>query len=254
MDNKTSKVENDTNSMTTEATSSSGIIKDGKLTDEYLRYGYNDSNGKVDCAYVLEYAQNIAENLGGMNQEIFRAIWYGIVKEGKGLYVPIEQKKKAIAKQVIRVKKLVMRGVAPAVLYDIIEANYEAVKTPADFNSLCMHFEAIYCYMGVPVFRPIVNTTKTNISENFVYYVPRAGGRDDAYLVHIHPEVFCGTNWRYQNIEYAVSGTNHVMVSKLEHYPDEITQEVDVTLADNGRLCITKDGKFISFAEPSAYR
>lgn len=72
--------------------------------------------------------------------------------------------------------------------------------------------------------------------ENLIYYVLRAGGADDVYLVHIDPAVFEGTSWTYQKIEIAVTGTHHVTVISPEHYDGDITAEVTVTLDDSGNL------------------
>lgn len=74
--------------------------------------------------------------------------------------------------------------------------------------------------------------------ENYIYYVLRAGGADDAYLVHFDAEAFCGTSWRYQEIEIAVTGSNHVTVIDPEYYDGVITEEVTVTLDDDGHLVI----------------
>lgn len=72
--------------------------------------------------------------------------------------------------------------------------------------------------------------------ENLIYYVLRAGGADDVYLVHIDPAVFEDTALTYQNVEIAVTGTGHVTVISPEHYDGDITAEVTVTLDDSGNL------------------
>lgn len=74
--------------------------------------------------------------------------------------------------------------------------------------------------------------------ETYVYYVLRDNGRDDVYLVHIDPIVFEGTSWTYQRLEIAVTDSNHVRVIAPEYYDGVITEEVTVTLDDDGNLAI----------------
>ena len=73
-----------------------------------------------------------------------------------------------------------------------------------------------------------------------IYYVKRPGdgSEDDVYLVHINPAVFDGTSWMYQQIEIAVTDTPHVMVISPESYDGDITDEVTVTIDDDGSLKI----------------
>ena len=79
---------------------------------------------------------------------------------------------------------------------------------------------------------------KSIIKEDSVFYVLRANGKDDAYLVHVNPAVFEGTSWTYQNIEAAVAGTHHVTAIAPEHYDGVITAEATVTLDGDGNLVI----------------
>lgn len=82
------------------------------------------------------------------------------------------------------------------------------------------------------------STGDAKTTEDVIYHVLGVNGKDKAYLVHINPDIFAGTDWTYQRIEIAVTGTNHVTVTAPEHYDGEITDEVVVGLDADGQLCI----------------
>lgn len=82
------------------------------------------------------------------------------------------------------------------------------------------------------------STGDAKTTEDVIYHVLGVNGKDKAYLVHIDPDVFAGTDWTYQRIEIAVTGTNHVTVTAPEHYDGEITDEVVVSLDADRQLCI----------------
>lgn len=217
------------------STTASGLIQDGRFSDAYLKYGYCDSNGNVDCSYVLEYAEEIAVALKGAQRNILGKILDEV--QHMGFAVTIEDKKKALAKRVAEVEKLVKQGLAPVILCDFMRKNYEAIKTQADFRSFCMHLEAVFCYLREPEPTTEWASTDNEKFEDLIYYVLRAGGQDDVYLVHIDKKIFIETSWTYQKIEIAVTGSNHVTVIDPENYNGAISREVTVT-SDNGGLII----------------
>lgn len=134
----------------TPATASTTAASTTALPEGYLANGsILGDDGAIRPEYIGKYAQILAGKLKPLKASAFYTAFLKEAKEARKKKVAYGAKKNCALGMVTQAKKLKGRKKepAPAVLVDMITAATATVDSPATFEALYMHLDAVYSYL-----------------------------------------------------------------------------------------------------------